>query len=374
MEAAPPRRRLLQWADAAMTPHDPSDHAHHHDFAVMVERGERRTRWVVALTLVTMAAELVTGHVTGSMALTADGWHMATHAGALGLALLAYWFARTRATSSRFTFGTGKVYALAGYTSGVALGVVALWMGMESGQRLFDRPAVQFAEALPVAVIGLVVNLVCAFLLGGGHGHTHPGHEHGHGHEHEHEHEHEHAHAGAPGRARRTGAAAGEVITDHNLRAAYFHVLADALTSVLAIAALLGGEYAGVWWLDPAMGFLGGVLIARWAVGLCRDAGARLVDVVPSTELVERIERRLEGEAGVRVVDLHVWELAPGKRGCIVSLVSAAPRDVGHFREQILAVADLAHLTVEVHGCACATDAPDAGAPGASPARAAIGT
>lgn len=308
--------------------HDPSEHAHHHDFAVMVERGERRTRIVVGVTLVTMVGELIAGYLTHSLALTADGWHMATHAGALGLALFAYWFARTRSKSSRFSFGTGKVYALAGYTSGVALGVIALWMGIEAGVRLFDQPNVHFADALPVAVVGLVVNLVCAALLGGGHGHTHDHDDHGH-------HGHEH----------------GEQLTDHNLRAAYFHVLADALTSVLAIGALLGGQYAGLWWLDSSMGFVGGVLIARWAFALCRDAAAQLVDAVPTEALVGQIEAHLAKLDDVHVADLHVWELAPGKRGCIVSLVSARPRDVDFYRKEILGIVALAHLTVEVHGC-----------------------
>ena len=312
--------------------HDPTEHAHHHDFAVMVERGERRTRLVVVITILMMVGELIAGYVTRSLALTADGWHMATHAGALGLALFAYWFARTRASSSRFTFGTGKVYALAGYTSGVSLGVIALWMGIEAGVRLFDHPSVDFADALPVAVIGLAVNVVCAVLLGGGHGHTH-----------DHDHDHPHAHGHGHGH--------DEKLTDHNLRAAYFHVLADALTSVLAIGALLGGQYAGVWWLDPAMGFVGGVLIARWAVSLCRDAASQLVDAVPTEDLVVQIERHLEKLDDVHVADLHVWELAPGKRGCIVSLVSARPRDVDFYRKEILGVVPLAHLTVEVHSC-----------------------
>jgi cation diffusion facilitator family transporter len=318
--------------------HDPSEHAHHHDFAVMVERGERRTRLVVVVTLLMMVGELIAGYVTGSLALTADGWHMATHAGALGLALFAYWFARTRASSSRFTFGTGKVYALAGYTSGVSLAVIALWMGIEAGVRLFDHPTVNFADALPVAVIGLAVNLVCAVLLGGGHGHTHDHEHHGHGHGHGPEH-HGHGHGH------------GQELTDHNLRAAYFHVLADALTSVLAIGALVGGEYAGIWWLDPAMGFVGGALIARWALVLCRDAAAQLVDAVPTEAVVDQIESHLTKLDDVHVADLHVWELAPGKRGCIVSLVSSRPRDVDFYRKEILAVVPLAHLTVEVHGC-----------------------
>jgi cation diffusion facilitator family transporter len=318
--------------------HDPSEHAHHHDFAVMVERGEKRTRAVVVITVAMMIAELVAGYMTGSLALTADGWHMATHAGALGLALFAYWFARTRSSSSRFTFGTGKVYALAGYTSGVSLGVIALWMGIEAGLRLFDHPSVNFADALPVAIVGLGVNLVCAVLLGSGHGHTHD-HDHGHGHAHDADHGHHHHHPH------------DEKLTDHNLRAAYFHVLADALTSVLAIGALIAGEYAGIWWLDPAMGFVGGVLIAKWAVTLCRDAAAQLVDATPTEGIADQISKQLTKLDDVQVADLHVWELAPGKRGCIVSLVSARPRDVDFYRKEILGVVQLAHLTVEIHGC-----------------------
>jgi cation diffusion facilitator family transporter len=211
-------------------------------------------------------------------------------------------------------------------------------MGIEAGVRLFDHPTVNFADALPVAVIGLAVNLVCAVLLGGGHGHTHDHEHHGHGHGHGPEH-HGHGHGH------------GQELTDHNLRAAYFHVLADALTSVLAIGALVGGEYAGIWWLDPAMGFVGGALIARWALVLCRDAAAQLVDAVPTEAVVDQIESHLTKLDDVHVADLHVWELAPGKRGCIVSLVSSRPRDVDFYRKEILAVVPLAHLTVEVHGC-----------------------
>jgi cation diffusion facilitator family transporter len=306
--------------------HDPSDHAHHHDFAVGVGRGERRTRVVVTLTVVTMIAELVVGSVTGSMALLADGWHMATHAGALGLTLLAYWYARTHAHNDAFTFGTGKVYALAGYTSGIVLAVIALWMMGESVIRLVARPTVDFADALPVAVLGLVVNVVSMALLGVRHTHGHEDHGHEHGHDHGHHH-------------------------DPNLRAAYLHVLADAVTSVLAIGALLTGRYLGWWFLDPAMGIVGGVLIARWSLGLCRDASRQLLDAMPSRELARRIAARLEAIDDVKIADLHLWEIAPGRQGCIVSLVTGAPRDTTFYRDAILDEVSLAHLTVEVHRC-----------------------
>ncbi len=359
--------------------HHLSEHAHHEEMAPRGEIGERRTRWVVGLTIVTMVAEIVAGNLTGSMALTADGWHMATHAGALGLALFAYWFARTRAGSRRFSFGTGKVHALAGFSSGVVLAVVALWMGLEAALRLYERPEVRFADALPVAVIGLAVNLVSAWLLAGAHGHEHGvGHGHGvdvggngghrvegvHDHDHDHRSEHDHEHGGGgehghaghghaghdhgPAKAAKVEKAGHH---DHNLRAAYLHVLADALTSVLAIVALVAGYYTNAWYLDPLMGVVGGVVIARWSIGLCRDTAAQLLDVAPSAEIAERIERRLEADGQARVADLHVWELAPGQRGCIVALVAAEPRAVEHYRRLILAEVALAHLTVEVHRC-----------------------
>ncbi len=301
--------------------HDVTDHAHHHDVVLVHDHAERRTRWVVGLTLVMMVAELIAGAVSGSMALLADGAHMATHAGALALALVAYWYARTRARSEAYSFGTGKVNALAGYTSGVILGVVAIWMIVESSLRLAEHPDVAFGEALPVAAVGLVVNVISMVLLRGEHHHD----------DHDHDH-HDHHH-------------------DHNLRAAYMHMLADALTSVLAIVALLAGRYAGWWFLDPAMGIVGGVLVIRWAIGLCRDASRLLLDTVPSRALADKIAKRLEAIDDVRVADLHLWEIAPGKQGCIVSLVTAEPRDVEFYRGSILEEVAVAHLTVEVHRC-----------------------
>lgn len=328
--------------------HAPAEHAHHGDLAVAATRGERRTAWVVAITFVTMIAELIAGEITGSLALTADGWHMASHAGAMGLALGAYWFARTRAASSHFTFGTGKVYALAGFTSGVLLLLVAGWMAIEAVLRLSERAEVHYGEAIPIAVAGLVINLVCAVILGGEHDHGHGeagehDHEHAHGHGHGHERGHEHGHEHGHGH--------GENGTDHNLRAAYLHVLADALTSVLAIGALVAGKYLGLWYLDAAVGLLGGLVIGRWALGLCRTAASPLLDVVPAGSLARSIETTLEKIDDVRIADLHVWELAPGRRGCIVSLVTASPREVQYYRAAILKAASLAHLTVEVHRC-----------------------
>ncbi|MCC6572495.1 MAG: CDF family Co(II)/Ni(II) efflux transporter DmeF [Planctomycetes bacterium] len=292
-----------------------ADHAGH----------ERRTWWVVGLTGPTMIVEIAAGYATGSMALLADGWHMATHVGALGLAGLAYWFARRQAKSGRFSFGTGKVYALAGYTNAILLGVAALWIAAESIQRLRRPAPIEFGSALLVAGIGLAVNVVSALLLGLGHHHDHA---------HDDDHEHEHAPA------------------DHNLRAAYLHVLADALTSVLAIVALLGGYFLHWTFLDPAMGLIGAAVIVRWGWGLCRQAAGALLDITPSGELSTAIRKAVESVDDSRVCDLHLWEISPGRFGCIVSLVASQPRETEVYRQKVLQAARIAHLTVEVTRCA----------------------
>jgi cation diffusion facilitator family transporter len=319
-----------------MQAHDLSAHVHHEDEDDHNRAGERRTQWVVAITAVTMIGELIVGQLTGSVALKADGWHMGTHVAALGLSLAAYWYARTRVGHDAFSFGTGKVYALAGYTSGVLLAIVAFWMAKEGAASLVDHEAVDYRDALPVAGIGLGVNAVSAFLLSRGH---HDGHGHGHGHRHVHGHHHHHAPPATPG------------TLDFNLRAAYIHIIADALTSLLAIAALGLGWWRGWWFLDPLMGFIGGAVIIWWAVGLCRQASRQLLDVVSSPRHEQIVRQRLEAIDDVRVADLHVWELGPGRRSCIVSLVTARPREVSVYRDAVLGVLPLAHLTIEVHAC-----------------------
>jgi cation diffusion facilitator family transporter len=337
-----------------MQAHDLSEHVHHEDEDDHNRSGERRTRWVVAITAVTMLGELIVGRLTGSVALTADGWHMGTHVGALGLTLVAYWYARTRAGHDAFSFGTGKVYALAGYTSGVLLAIVAIWMAKEGVEHLIEHPAVDYRDALPVAALGLVVNLVSAYLLSRGHhdswGH---GHRHGHG---------GHSH-GAPGhKGHGPGAARPKPGTlDFNLRAAYIHIIADALTSVLAIAALSLGWWVNLWFLDPLMGLVGGAVITWWAIGLCRQASRQLLDVVSSPRHEQIVRQRLEAIDDVRVADLHVWELGPGRRSCIVSLVTACPREVTAYRNVVLSALPVAHLTIEVHQCALVHDAADPG-------------
>ena len=306
---------------------------------------ERSTRWVVALTLVTMFAEIGTGLFSGSMALLADGWHMGSHAGALGLTLVAYSYARREHAAGTLTFGVGKVLALAGYTSAILLGAGAVWMVGESVDRLLNPVEISFDEAIAVAVVGLLVNLACAKMLHapGAIGHDHHGHghshDHGHGHDHDHDHDHGHGH--------------DDHAHDHaddydpNLYAAYLHVLADALTSVLAIAALVAGRFAGWDFLDPLMGIVGGILVARWSYLLLKSAGATLLDHgEPDIEAAMR--DRLQGMDDVLVLDLHVWQPASGQRFAVVALSTNEPRPLQSYKDALAEVAELRHSTIEV--------------------------
>lgn len=298
------------------------------------DENARRTLWVVALTAVMMVGEIVAGWAYGSMALLADGFHMATHAGALGVSAAAYAFAKRYATSPRFSFGTGKVGDLAGFASALVLGLVALGIAIESIGRLFQPTPVAFGQAALVAAVGLAVNVASALLLSGGHHHGH--HHHGHDHHHGHGHQHGHDHHGGHARGHAHGG-------DNNLRSAYFHVLADALTSVLAIVALLAGRYLDWVWLDPAMGIVGAVVIARWSWTLMRDTAAVLLDA--SDPALER-EVREEVERGdVRITDLHVWRVGPEAHAAIVSVTGSV--DVETVRARLKPVHELAHLTVE---------------------------
>ncbi len=301
---------------------------HEHDFlGAHHHRNERRMRLVIALTLVTMVAEIAAGLWFGSMALLADGWHMATHAGALSIAAAAYAFARKHAQSSRYVFGTGKVGDLAGFTSAVLLAVVAVLIGYESIQRLLAAPSVRFDEALWVAGLGLLVNLACAWLLGPD------------------QHEHDHAHTDA------RGAGNAHAHADHNLRSAHLHVLADALTSVFAIAALLAGKYLGWAWMDPLCGLLGALVILRWSLGLVRAAGGVLLDTECDPELAARIRAHLQETRGDHVTDLHVWRVGPGRFAAMASLVSDDARAPEHYKQRLSGIACLAHVTVEVNPC-----------------------
>ncbi len=310
-------------------------------------RNERRTWLVIALTTAMMVAEIVAGSVFGSMALTADGWHMSTHAAAMLIAALAYRYARRHAHDPRFSFGTGKLGDLAAFGSAVVLALIALLIGWESLVRLYSPVAINFSQAIAVAIIGLVVNLLSAWLLHddhshGEHGHhAHGHHGHGHSHDHPHDHAHDHAHNHSHGATRGRPA-------DNNLRAAYLHVLADALTSVLAIAALLAGSLYGWSWMDPAMGIVGGLVIARWSWGLMRDAGGVLLDFVPESEDLPGEIRQALVDAETEIVDLHVWQLGPGHHGAIISLRARQPKAPGHYRQKLAGLDDLSHVTIEV--------------------------
>ncbi len=298
--------------------------AHDHVFlGAAHDANARRTLWVVWLTAVMMVGEIAAGYWTGSMALLADGFHMATHAGALAVAAAAYAYARRHAHSAAYSFGTGKVGDLAGFASAMVLGLIALGIGVESVLRLFEPIKVAFGEATIVAVLGLAVNLISAALLSGGH---HHGHAHHHDHHHDPDHHHDH-HRGH----------------DNNLRSAYMHVLADALTSVLAIAALLAGRYLGWAWMDPAMGIVGAVVIARWSWTLMRDTAAVLLDRTDDAVAAE-VRALVEAGGDARITDLHVWRVGPEARAAIVSVVGA---DAEAVRARLAPVHELAHLTVE---------------------------
>jgi cation diffusion facilitator family transporter len=336
---------------------------HDHDHGISVAQHESKTRWVVVLTFAMMVGELIFGYITGSLALTADGWHMATHVGALGLGSVAYWFARTRSREAAFSFGTGKVHALAGYTSAIVLAVIALWMFYESGLRLLSPVVIDFRDAILVATLGLGVNLVSVRLLHVDHGHGR-GHDDVHGHDHGHEHgdadEHGQGHGQGHGHGQGQGQGQGHEHGheheheehghhDQNLRASYTHVMADAFTSVLTIGALLGGRYMGWQRLDPIVGIVGGIVILRWSLTLCRDAARQLLDMVPSADLAVRVRERLEALPGTEVVDLHLWQIGPGARACLATVISEADRSPLVYAEELKRGERLAHVTVEVH-------------------------
>ncbi|NTF06767.1 CDF family Co(II)/Ni(II) efflux transporter DmeF [Agrobacterium rubi] len=316
-------------------PHPHPHGAHSHVFLGQDhERNERRVWAVIALTTAMMVAEIAAGSWFGSMALTADGWHMATHAGAMLISALAYLYARRQIKNTRFTFGTGKFGDLAGFASAVVLGVAAIMIAWESLLRFFAPVEIDFNQAIAVAAIGLVVNIVSAWLLKDDHHH----HDHDHGHAHgSHAHHGDHAHHDHHGSK------------DNNLRSAYLHVLADALTSVLAIVALLLGKWNGWTFLDPAMGIVGGIVIARWSWGLLRSTGAVLVDAVPQAQgLSSQIRSRLETPEE-KITDLHVWQVGPGHHAAIVAIKSPSPQAPSFYREKLEAITELSHITVEIN-------------------------
>jgi len=302
-------------------------------------RNERRTWAVVWLTVAMMIAEIIGGSMFGSMALLADGWHMSTHAAAIGVAALAYSYARRHAHDPRFAFGTGKLGELAGFTSAVVLAIIAIAIGFESLVRLAHPQAIAYGEAIAIAAVGLLVNLACAWLLRDDHDHHH-GHHHAHHQAADDHHDHDHAdhHAGHDGHR------------DNNLRAAYVHVLADAATSVLAIGGLLLARAFGWVWIDALVGLVGSCVIASWAYGLMRDAGAVLLDAVPNANIAQAIRQRLE-IGGDRISDLHLWQVGPGHQSAIISVVTDTPQPPSSYKARLAGIHGLSHITVEVDRC-----------------------
>ncbi|MBI9074202.1 MAG: CDF family Co(II)/Ni(II) efflux transporter DmeF [Desulfatibacillum sp.] len=308
--------------------------SHTHDFGEIDKGSERRTLLVVLLTAVTMGVEITAGYLTGSMALLADGWHMGTHAFALGISYAAYLLARKHRESSRFSFGTGKFGVLAGYTSALFLGVTALWMIYESISRLFSPVPIAFNEAIWVTIVGLTVNAASVFIL-----HNKGEHDHGHSHHHHH-HDDDH---GRP---------------DQNYKAAYLHVIADTLTSIFALVALLAGRYLGWAFMDPVMGIVGGILISRWAYGLIKDTGLILLDGEMDGEIRKQARELIESDNESRIADLHVWRLGSKEVSVLATVVTGEGRQPEEYQTRLKGLPHVAHVSIEVrtchdHGCQC---------------------
>ncbi len=294
---------------------------HEHNFSVINRKGERRTKLVLVLTFLTMILEITAGTLFGSMALLADGWHMGTHVAAFMITLIAYRYSRVHTHDQTFAFSPAKVGVLGGYTSSIVLGVVALIMLVESGQRIVHPHIIHFNEAIAIAGFGLLINLICALLLK----------DHHHGGDHDHHH-------------------------DHNLKAAYLHVLADALTSVLAIIALGLAKYYGWNWLDPVMGMVGALIIIQWAYSLLKETSPVLLDESIALKYKLAIKKKIESDADNRISDLHVWQVAPGHFAIIISLISHNPKAPEYYKKLLKefhygGIHKLSHITVEVNRC-----------------------
>lgn len=303
---------------------------HEHDFCGRFDKAEKNTRRVLALTAVMMVVEIVGGIKLHSMALFADGWHMGTHVAAFVITVGAYAFARRHSKNVQYSFGTGKVAVLGAYTSAIVLGGIALFMAVESVNRLIHPLPIHFNEAILVACVGLAVNVTSALLLKDYHeelGHSHGGHDHAHGHGHSHAH-------------------------DLNLKAAYIHVIADAVTSVLAITALFGGKLFGWTWLDPIMGLVGSGVITQWAYGLVRDTNVILLDKEPQqSDLNSEIRKSIECDSDTVITDLHIWQVGVKKFAAIISLVAHNPKSPDDYKAPLKEHEELVHVTVEVHKC-----------------------
>ncbi len=329
---------------------DAHQQRHSHEFLPPRESAGRRTRLVVALTASMMVVEIVAGLLLNSMALLADGWHMSTHALALGIAAAAYAFSARWATDRRFAFGTWKVEILGGFTSGVLLGVIGILVAVESVRRLLHPMVVHYDQAILVAFIGLAVNLASAWILQGAHdagldelqGHSHAlPHAHRDDFEESHEHDHEEDNHGAAVQSTRAHH------HDLNLRAAYLHVLADALTSIFAIVALVGGKFFGWAWLDPVSGIAGSILILRWTWGLVTAAGGILLDREKTTALQGSVRSALESSGNAQVADLHIWQVGPNRFACVAAIASQNPKSPDEYRSLLWGLPELVHVTIE---------------------------
>jgi len=294
---------------------------HSHNFSVKNEKGEQRTQYILILTAVTMIVEIIAGVIYGSMALLADGWHMGTHVTAFVITLFAYRYARRHENNSAYTFGTGKVNVLGGFSSAIALAVIALVMLVESLHRIVEPQIIHFNEAIAVASIGLCVNLVSVFLLKDGHSHAH--HQ-----------DHNHYYH-----------------RDHNLRAAYLHVLADAITSLFAIVALISGKYLGWNWLDPVMGIVGAIIITRWSFGLLKQTSPILLDASIEEEHQQKIKEAIEKDSDNRISDTHIWKVGANDYAAIIALVTHYPKSTEHYKQLLSEFHKLSHITIEVNEC-----------------------
>ncbi|MFH1489748.1 MAG: CDF family Co(II)/Ni(II) efflux transporter DmeF [Pseudomonadota bacterium] len=295
--------------------HQQPSHDQHLFSAAGREASERRTRLVIALTAVMMVFEILSGHLFGSMALLADGWHMASHAAALSITALGYWLARRHASNPLFSFGTGKIADLAGFSSALCLAFIALLMAYESIKRFFDPVGISFNEAIAVAVLGLLVNLVSALLL----------------------------------REQHEGRRHGEPHADHNLSAAYLHVIADALTSLLAIVALTAGRFLGWIWMDPLMGIVGAAVICRWSYGLLKDTSRILLDMNRDSALSDEICQTIDAGAEGKISYLHVWRTSPRRYAAIISIDTNSPYPPEHYKNGLEHIKGLDHVTVEIN-------------------------
>lgn len=300
-------------------------HSHDHDYVIQdskIGSNEKKTIFVVALTFVTMIVEVSYGYITGSMALLADGWHMASHVGALSISVIAYKLARSKSLNKKFTFGAGKFIPLGGYTSALMLGLVALFMGVESFERFLNPTNINFSTAIVVSIVGLVVNLLSAILLWDSHDHHH----------HDHDHSHDHVH-------------------DHNHKSALIHVIADAFTSVLAIVALLTGKYFGWNWADPMMGLIGSLVILKWAYGLCKATIWELLDGNSRLIKEDDIRELFSNEDDVEVTDLHIWRIAPNAHACELVVYNNKPKGSDYYREKMLEKFSIEHIIIEERSC-----------------------